>query len=269
MNQPPKIKSARKLIGFWNLIAVVLVVVIIFWLGTIFKNKTPSVWLVLTEPFNRVSSWLASMIPRFEGFKNAQIQQRLIAEKVKELSSLEAQVSALKSENEFLKSQLGLKNKVNFVPLVAHIINRDSLGLVDFLRVNLGSKDGVGKNMNVLGQNGVLVGKVESAELKSSRVILLSDPLSRVTAKTNNASGVVVGQLKSSLIFDLIPKNQLVKPDDLVVSSGLDGIYIPGLPIGRVKKVINLDSELYQQAIIEPLVNCTELSDVLVIQGLK
>ena len=129
------------------------------------------------------------------------------------------------------------------------------------------SKGLIKENMNVVGSDGVLVGRVGKVSGKMSQVILLSDPLSRISVRTEKASGIVIGRLNSNLLFDLIPKDQQIKPGDLVVSSGLDGVYAPGLPIGRIKKVININSSIYQQAVVEPLVEYGQLNEVLVIEG--
>lgn len=270
MIKTKKIKSTKWLVWFWNSTLAIVVVGLIFFLGTGVKNNFPLVWSSFAKPFITIGDWVAGFGKSVKSFNQLNVGDQALIKEIAQLSVVESEITRLESENFFLRSQLGLENKVNFIPFVAHIFNRDSSGFVDFLNISLGSIHGVEENMNVLGLDRVLVGRVGQVHKKSSQVILLSDPLSRVSAKTKDGtSGIVIGQLNSGLVFDLIPKDRLIKPGDLVVSSGLDGIYIPDLPIGRVRKVINVNSGLYQQALIEPLAEYNQLNEVLVIGSLQ
>lgn len=263
MNKTYKIKSTKWLIGFWNFIFIALIIALIFSFGTSIKANTAFLWVYFIKPFNSVSNWVIDLSKGLS--RSGETGQNSLNDLIK-FSNIEAKLIELQAENEFLKSQLGLKDKINFVPLVAQIFNFDSFRFNDFVNIGLGSSHGVRENMNVVGPSEVLVGRIGQVSDKKSQLILLSDPLSKISARTDKASGIVIGRLNSNLLFDLIPKNQRLKPGDLVISSGLDGIYVAGLPIGRIKRVINLNSSIYQQAIIEPLVDYSQLNEVLVIE---
>jgi rod shape-determining protein MreC len=52
---------------------------------------------------------------------------------------------------------------------------------------------------------------------------------------------------------------------DTVVSSGLDGVFLKGLPVGRVSDVIRPDSGIFQEVSVTPYVDFERLEEVLVI----
>ncbi|RJQ14057.1 rod shape-determining protein MreC [Candidatus Parcubacteria bacterium] len=269
MTKSFKLKSSKTLWSFWNTLFIVLVIIVVFVVGFYFKDFLVRPGVALILPINHLTDWFANLIYAFGSInKSSQTVQELNSLRG-EVGQLEARLISLESENNFLKSQLGLNESLKFVPMVASVIANDSIGFIDFGILNVGSNNGIQKNMNVLGENQILIGRVGETYNKTSQMIFLSDPLSKVSAKTESASGIVIGRLHGGLIFDFVPKNQSLKEGDVVISSGLDGIFIQGLPIGRVKQVINIDSEIYQQAVIEPFIDYTSVGSVLIIEGVQ
>lgn len=269
MSAPIKIKPTRHLFNFWQVVFALTLLAALLWFGSQLKSVVSVASSSLLIPFQYLGAKVASLGEIFSQDKLVSSDTEHLQTELSQTGLFEAQLMQLAEENAFLKSQLGLKERAAFVPYIASIINSDALGFVDFVRITVGSEDGVSEAMNVIGSSQVLVGKVGKVYNNTSQVVLLSDPQSRVSAKTETAQGIIIGQLGAPLILDLVPKHQQLQIGDLVVSSGLDGLYVPDLPIGRVVKVININSQVWQQAIVEPLVNYRELNKVLVIKGLQ
>lgn len=74
--------------------------------------------------------------------------------------------------------------------------------------------------------------------------------------KTN---GITAGDLGLTIKMDFIPQTVIIKPGDLVVTSGLEDAIPRGLVIGKVSTVTKESNDLWQSAVIEPLINPDDL----------
>jgi rod shape-determining protein MreC len=118
-----------------------------------------------------------------------------------------------------------------------------------------------------------LVGQVTRVAPATSRVTLLTDPASAVSAVDlrTGASGIVEhGQAGDTLVLSRVSKKDPVKVGDEIVTSGwsqgdLASLYPHGIPIGRVTFVGNLSTDLYQQVQIASDVDFSSLESVLVL----
>jgi rod shape-determining protein MreC len=69
------------------------------------------------------------------------------------------------------------------------------------------------------------------------------------------------------LLLRYLPPSERVTPGSVVVTSGLGGAFPRNLPIGRVVQVESREVDMFQQAIVEPLVDIRRLLTVLVARG--
>jgi rod shape-determining protein MreC len=207
----------------------------------------------------------------YENYKNLhQINQE--NQKLKqEVETLTAQISNLQfleQENKSLKENLNFlkEKKYKFVSGRVFIKNFDSVNRI--LMVDKGSDDGVKKDMPVIGEGGVLIGVIEKAEPSYSLIKLLSDNSSEVSVMIQNASkslGLLRGNYNLGMRIELIPQDEQVEKDNLVVSSGLDKNIPPGLLVGYVENVKNNSLEPFQTAFIKPAVNYNKTTVVTII----
>jgi rod shape-determining protein MreC len=120
--------------------------------------------------------------------------------------------------------------------------------------IDRGSADGLTNGHPVIVGNGLLIGKLVRVDEHTSVVRLLSDYQSRVAATVVNREkslGLVEGGYGLTVKLDLIPQNEVIRPGDVIITSGLEA-YIPrGLVIGTVEVVEKKTQEPFQQAIIK------------------
>ena len=157
--------------------------------------------------------------------------------------------------------------------VAAQIIGRTPGQFEQQVVVAAGSNAGVKLNDPVVTADG-LVGKVTRVSRRSSRVTLLTDETSAVSAldlKTN-AAGIVRHGVSSgtSLILDRVTKENVVRARDVVITAGwrsgrLASIYPRGIPIGVVTFVGQLDTDIYKQIEVHPFVDFSSLDSVLVL----
>lgn len=127
----------------------------------------------------------------------------------------------------------------------------------DMLSINKGSADGVAENMPVISQQGALFGKVFKVYKNYSQVMLISNKNSVISVKVQQSgiNGVVKGQGALKILFDLVPIDQTISQNDVLVTSALEGIFPKDLLVGTITKVVKNDQDPHQQAQVQPFLN--------------
>lgn len=160
-----------------------------------------------------------------------------------------------------------------FQTVQAPVIARDPSNILLGIVLGVGTADGVKVDDVVVSDQG-LVGRVSEAGPNYSKVLLITDPSSSLSAlvEGSRATGIVRGQYGDSLIMDWLLQTEAVKPGDVVVTAGLGladqvrSLYPKGLVLGKVLQVQNAEAAAYQRAIIAPAVDLRKLENVLVVR---
>ena len=133
--------------------------------------------------------------------------------------------------------------------------------VVESLLVDAGSRAGVSMNTPVITPQGV-VGRVLRTSPNLSNVLLISDPNSKVAimGREHRTQGVLVGQgPQSSLSMQYVPLNDLLEEGEILITSGLDGVFPKGLPVARVERIDRPSTSLFQLVQAVPLVDLRNL----------
>lgn len=155
----------------------------------------------------------------------------------------------------------------------APVIARDPSNILLGIVLGVGTDQGVKVDDVVVSEQG-LVGRVSEAGANYSKVLLITDPSSSLSAlvEGSRATGIVRGQYGDSLIMDWLLQTEAVKPGDVVVTAGLGladqvrSLFPKGLVVGKVLQVQNAEAAAYQRAIIAPAVDLRKLENVLVVR---
>ncbi len=166
-------------------------------------------------------------------------------------------------------------NKYNKVG--ASVINRNPTAWYQTMTVNRGGEDGIKIDDPVIAQLG-LVGKVVTVNPTTSEVLMISDGEGQVGALVRGASGeatygIVQGTYKrgSRITAEgnfqmLFRRDDDINVSDLVLTSGLGGVYPKDVPIGKVKQIVLDHTGLLKTAYIEPLVDFDSLEEVFIVK---
>ena len=102
------------------------------------------------------------------------------------------------------------------------------------------------------------------------KVRLLSDENSSVSAmiQKSRAQGMLEGSPDGTLHLSFIRTDQTVDPGEIVVTSGLGGVFPKGLPLGKIASVESSPGSTYYDIVIEPYSIASHLEEVLVITSL-
>ncbi|MBN2141446.1 MAG: rod shape-determining protein MreC [Desulfovibrionaceae bacterium] len=143
-------------------------------------------------------------------------------------------------------------------------------GVLDTVLVDKGSGQGVSEDTPVVCAEGV-VGSVMRAGLASSTVLLISDMNSRVAVVglKNRAAGILAGQgWGRDLSVKYMKLNAALEPGEILVTSGLGGVFPKGLPVARVSGINRSDISLFLDVRAEPLMDADGLEEVLILRRL-
>ncbi|MEL6216550.1 MAG: rod shape-determining protein MreC, partial [Pseudomonadota bacterium] len=154
--------------------------------------------------------------------------------------------------------------------VTADVIAVDQSGQRRTITINRGTRDGIRIGMPVVTQQG-LIGRILNVSANASRVLLITDPTSAVSARlqTNRIEGTVIGQLSGNLRLTFIPLNAEVNEGDLLVTSGLGGNFPPDIVIGQITSIRQFEFELYQEAQVRSLNDFNTLEFVLVVTSFE
>lgn len=124
--------------------------------------------------------------------------------------------------------------------LVAEVINVEFSSLRQRLVINRGTRNGVFKGQPVLSEGGLL-GQTIHIGPWSAEIILVTDPEHAVPVQIERTGvrTIAVGAGDAEyLALPYLPDNADVKPDDLLVTSGLGGVFPQGYPVAKVAEVL-------------------------------
>lgn len=199
--------------------------------------------------------------------ENQSLKSRLV-----EFAGLQAQVSDLERENEKLRELVNKEQSLrDYEPLHAIVIARNPDQWEEKIILNKGSKHGVEKNMAVMTATG-LVGKITVVTSFTSEVELLNTNNSnyRVSAYIQSAKGDSYGLIeaydadKNELLLKRLSPDSKVKEGEMVVTSGLGGIFPKGIAIGVVTEVAADEYGLTKTARVKPHADFNVLDHVLI-----
>ncbi|MGO9572651.1 MAG: rod shape-determining protein MreC [Desulfomonilaceae bacterium] len=195
-------------------------------------------------------------------------QNEALRKEIRKLRRDKAALLDQESENRRLKKLLDLRAGYEFPSVVAQVVGEDAAGWYRTLFINRGLDEGVRPDMPVTVAEGV-VGRVVNSSSAMSRIILLTDPNHSVdcrVARTRDR-GILSGSLERGCILRYINLKSGIKSGDEVVTSGLDGIFPRGLPIGKVETVDKGTQGLFLEARVAPVVDFSEIEEVVVVLG--
>ena len=152
------------------------------------------------------------------------------------LKNKEFQVEFLKNQNESLQRILDSDVKIKGKSILAKVlVDKDSPYLKSIV-INRGSKSGINKGMPVVDGN-YLVGKIVEVNYLSSRVLLLNDLNSRIpiTFGKDSIQAILSGKGENKPVLEYLPELYEPYGNQNVFTSGKDGIFLPGIPVGKTE----------------------------------
>jgi len=167
-----------------------------------------------------------------------------------------------------LQKLLTLKEKANYPTVTARVIGRNQASIVKTILIDKGSSHGLKVDLPVMSDQGV-VGRIVETSPHVSKILLLIDENSNVDAlvQESRIQGILQGAASRGCSLKYISKTETVSPGNIVLSSGLAGIFPKGLLLGAVTSVDKTDSGLFQKIDVAPFVDFARLEEVVIIKS--
>ncbi|HNY50242.1 MAG TPA: rod shape-determining protein MreC [Smithella sp.] len=152
--------------------------------------------------------------------------------------------------------------------MAARIIGREQAALSRTVLINKGSSDGLRNGMPVIAYPG-LIGRLIDVSWHVSRVLLCIDETSNIDAmiQRNRTQGIISGAGSQGMILKYVSKTQDVQKGDVIISSGMGGVFPKGWLIGQVGNVDRKDAGLFLKITVVPFVDLSKLEEVLVLSS--
>lgn len=176
-------------------------------------------------------------------------------------------LNALEAENARLREMLDARAQVRDRTRVAEIMSVDANPFNHSLVIDIGTNDGVMDGQALVDADGV-VGQVIEAGLFTSQAMLISDSdhALPIEVNRNGLRTIVKGTGKiDSLELPFVVNNADIRVDDLLVTSGLGGVFPAGYPVAKVKSVTRLPHEAYADVTATPTSSLGQVREVLLI----
>ncbi len=189
---------------------------------------------------------------------------------------LRKELDALRMENSRYRELLTTHNRLQQLlqfretlhrPMVAaRVIGWDPTGWFKSIIIDRGVRTGMKIDMPVVNAQGV-VGRIVSVAAGYSKVLLIIDQNSAVDCLVERSRdrGMVKGLSSETCKLAYVVKSSDVMAGDMVVTSGLGGVFPKGLPVGYVIRVGDTASGLFKDIDVRPVVDFSRLEEVLVI----
>lgn len=224
----------------------------------------------ITAPFQRLFSGTVN------GIQNIWLKYFNLINTREENTRLKEQITTLKMENyryqELLATYQRLQGLLHFTEttyeniLAARIIGRDPSGFFQSVIIDKGTDSGLSVNMPVVNGDGV-VGRIVSVSYNYSKVLLLIDQNSAVDCliQRSRDNGIVKGLSSDECEMNYVLETSDISVDDVIITSGIGGIFPKGVPVGRVTKIKDPSDELFMEVRVKPFVDFSKLEEILVI----
>ncbi|MBC2721343.1 rod shape-determining protein MreC [Desulfosporosinus sp.] len=235
----------------------------------------------LEQPILQMGNAIRNNTRAFWDFTEVARQNEELLKKVDQLTGdnlkLKSEILAGMRYNVLDQGQFRSPTLEKYEKVGASVVNRNPTTWYRTLTLNRGSQDGVSVNDPVIGDLGI-VGKIVSVTPTTSEVLLILDGEGQVSALVRGSTGtgifgIVQGNYKrgSRLAAEgnlqmLFRREDGINVGDLVMTSGLGGVYPKDIPIGQVKEIQLDPSGLLKTAFIQPLVDFDSLEEAYIVK---
>ena len=256
-------KHKRKLALFFS--------ILIIWILFLLNNS--NIYFNTLSFFSPVEGIASSFLKGFQDiwngyiwFVNTERENIFLQKKLEKMKGIESSYNELKAENKRLKGLLSFKESNVIKGSGASVIFRGATSKANTIFLNKGKKDGVMKDMVVISPEGI-VGKIVKISKSISMAHLITHPHSAVDAITQRTRERCIFQGGEPCTLKYLDDKADVKQGDLLISSGLGGVFPAGIPLGKIVEVSKQDSGIFLYAEAIPCADLVHLEEVLILEN--
>jgi rod shape-determining protein MreC len=218
------------------------------------------------KPASRVSGFFEDAWDNYINLVDVRQENLRMRDEIKGLNTRIVTAEETLLANQRLEKLLGMKNTLKIPTLPVSVVGEDGSSWFRTLLIDRGSSSGIAEGMAVVAADGV-VGQIVKVAPTTSRVLLLTDHASGIAAtiQRSRARGVVKGKGEGLCLLEFTTREEDVKVGDMVITSGIGGVFLKGIPVGEVTMVKRGEYGIFQTVTIRPSANISHLEEVLVV----
>jgi rod shape-determining protein MreC len=263
-------KKTVMIIGVIVLIAVNIILLSVFNRRYISYYRPGRIVISLIAPFQKASNnsirFVRDIWRHYFFMVNVAKENDIYQKELNKAFGNNIQLKELRLSNSRLRNLLNFKKMITDRVLSAEVVGKDPSPWFKTVLIDKGKNDGVETGMAVVVPKGI-AGQVTDVSTNYSKVLLIIDHNSAVDALVQNdrARGIVKGGMAGQCLFKYVLRKHDIEIGDIVVSSGLDGIFPKGLAVGYVSAVIKPKAGIFQEVTVTPYVDFEKLEEVLIV----
>ncbi len=215
-----------------------------------------------------VDSW-EHLADRLRGAEEAMAAEAAARQKLSQQALVLARTLTLQQENEELRRLLGLRGQLGVPTLAAEVLYEQRDVFSRRVVIDRGRTDGLAPGAPVIDERGVL-GQLQRVHRQTAELVLLSDREMSIPVVNERTKAMYVaygGSRPWGLELRFVAANADIKVDDVLRTSGLDGVYPPGLPVARVAAVERRGQGSFAQVAAQPYAVADRARQVLVLKS--
>jgi len=252
----------------FSVLAVILLLIFfnyLGWLGSS-KNFVYNVSSPFMKLFQAVDRQIAGAFNFWTELKNLNQENKNLGDENRRLLEENTNLKEVLRENELLRQQLAIAP-----PEKEQLILADVIGYLpqvgQYFLIDKGSQQGLKEGMTVVAANNFFVGRLVEVGDRWAKVslVLHSNFLVNVLTQETRVRGIVKGNHGLGLIMEMIPIDAQIKVGENILTSGINDQISGGLVVGQISSIEKKESEIFQQAILQTVVNFNKLEKVFVI----
>jgi len=255
---------SRSRISYVNKDILVLLLTSSISIFLIFSNTSPQV-----QKLKLQTSWLFSKaaypVTWYKDIFSIKEENKLLKNKVIQLSLLNSELESYRHENERLKNLLNFSENQTINYLTANVVNFH-LGIVNqTITIDIGELDGLTENLPIMDEIGLLGKTIETNE-HVTLIQLISDKNFRVSIRVGKERvlGIFIPTHGKYGILEGVRKTTPLEEGNIAYTSGISDIYPSNIPVARIISISNQKSLPFQRIIVEILGSITNLDFVFV-----
>lgn len=242
------------------LILIILIIISFFLMSLSESESTQKLRALALSTFSRVSGVF--------GYVNFITDLRSDNEELRrrnaELMLENNQLREFGLENSELREMLAFQDTSSYELIASEVISKSYLADQVNFTINKGTKDSVKPGMPVISHNGLLGIVYTSTENYSIVRTYKNVNLKIIVKLLNSGTPGILKWNGTELIMQGIPKTLQLKKGERIITSEISSLIGINLPVGEVVKILNPESGLFNDILIEPYVDLNSTLNVFV-----
>ena len=228
------------------------------------------IWAVGTvTPLEKALAWLQTssggIWHNYFYLRGVRAENRELKQEIERMRLEQARISQDADQARRLQALLAFKEQFISQTMAAQVIGSSGSELSRSVYIDKGERDGIKPDMAVISKDGI-VGKILRVYRSTSLVLLIDDQTSGVGSILDKSrlQGILRGMSSGEVVLEKVMSDETVPIGEQVLTSGGDGIFPKGLPVGTVTKVAP-GSDLFLNIRVRPAADLSRLEEVLVV----